>query len=91
MSINKKFPNACPACGADLKITALACTCCDTTISGSFDLPLLTKLTPEELQFVIDFVRSSGSLKVMAQQLNFSYPTVRNKLDEIIAKIDLHE
>ncbi|RZJ74088.1 MAG: DUF2089 family protein, partial [Flavobacterium sp.] len=29
----------------------------------------------------------SGSLKEMASQMGISYPTVRNKLDDLIAKI----
>ncbi len=50
-------------------------------------MPLLARLSGEDLQFVIDFVKSSGSLKDMAQQLGLSYPTVRNLLDDIIQKI----
>jgi hypothetical protein len=60
-------------------------------VSGSFELPLLSRLSGEELQFVLDFVKSSGSLKVMAQQLGLSYPTVRNLLDDIIQKIETNE
>ena len=91
MGTQKKIPNKCPACGSALKVTALACISCDTCISGSFDLPLFSRLSNEEWQFVLDFVKSSGSLKIMAQQLGFSYPTVRNMLDDIIHKINTDE
>ncbi len=77
----------CPACGSSLKVTTLGCTACETTIAGSFDLPLLARLSPEDLAFILDFVKCSGSLKVMAQQLGLSYPTVRNLLDDIITRI----
>jgi hypothetical protein len=85
--IKKTLPHVCPSCQSALKVTSLACDACETTVSGSFELPLLAKLSATDLQFVLDFVKSSGSLKVMAQQLGLSYPTVRNMLDDIIQKI----
>ncbi|MFR2062807.1 MAG: DUF2089 family protein [Alistipes sp.] len=41
--------------------------------------------------FILDFVKSSGSLKEMARKLGLSYPTVRNRLDDIIAQIQTIE
>jgi len=40
---------------------------------------------------VLDFVKSSGSLNEMAQKLGLSYPTVRNRLDDIIAQLNQFE
>jgi hypothetical protein len=85
--MKKSLPHICPSCQSPLKVTSLACETCDTTVSGSFELPLLARLSSEDLQFILDFVKSSGSLKVMAQQMGLSYPTVRNRLDDIILKI----
>jgi hypothetical protein len=87
MTPMKLFPNACPACGSNLQVTRLSCTSCDTTIQGTFELPALAKLSPEDFQFVLDFIQCSGSLKIMAQQMGLSYPTVRNRLDDIISAI----
>jgi hypothetical protein len=53
-----------------------------------YDLPLLARLTEADQQFVLRFVKSSGSLKEMAAQMKLSYPTVRNLLNEIIQKIN---
>jgi hypothetical protein len=91
MPVQKKLPHVCPACDTPLEVTSLACTSCQTTVSGSFDLPLLARLSNEDQQFVLNFVQSSGSLKVMAQQLGLSYPTVRNLLDDIISRINKNE
>ncbi len=88
MTVQKKLPHLCPACDKLLKVQSLACESCGTTVTGSFDLPLLARLSAEDLQFVLDFVKCSGSLKVMAQQLGLSYPTVRNLLDDIITRIN---
>ena len=44
-------------------------------------------LEADELNFVRRFVLSSGSLKEMAQEYGVSYPTIRQRLDELIGKI----
>lgn len=87
----KKLPIICPSCEADLKVSSLACTNCDTSISGNFDLPRLLRLSQEEQDFILDFVLSGGSLKAMAKQMNKSYPTVRNFLDQIIENLQSTE
>jgi hypothetical protein len=42
---------------------------------------------PEDQSFILEFIKSSGSLKEMARLLRLSYPTVRNRLDEIIERL----
>jgi len=78
----------CPSCDGELVAARLACRACGTSIDGQFEIPPLLQLSAEELAFVTAFVRSSGSLKAMAQHLSVSYPTVRNRLDEILAKLN---
>ena len=85
------LPYSCPGCAALLKVTSLTCAQCGTVVSGTFPLPALSQLSPEEQQFVLDFIKCSGSLKIMAQKLRLSYPSVRNLLDEIIEKIMQNE
>jgi hypothetical protein len=86
--MKKKLPVICPSCQLELKVHSLQCGSCQTTISGSFDLPVFSKLEQKEQDFIIEFVKSSGSLKIMAQQLKLSYPTVRNMLDDLIQNIN---
>jgi hypothetical protein len=86
-----KLVVTCPSCQGDLRATRLACEACGTNLDGSFDLPALLKLPAEDLAFVSAFVRSSGSLKAMAQHEGASYPTVRNRLDQIIARLEALE
>ncbi len=83
-----KLPIICPSCEAELKVQSLQCDECQTNINGSFELPIFLKLDLKEQNFVMEFVQTSGSLKVMAQKLNLSYPTVRNMLDDLISKIE---
>ncbi|RYY32757.1 MAG: DUF2089 family protein [Sphingobacteriaceae bacterium] len=85
--INHKLPCICPSCSSVLQVTSLGCAACETVVSGKFQLPQLAELDVNDQQFIIDFVKNSGSLKIMAQQLGLSYPTVRNLLDDIILKL----
>ena len=69
----------------------LFCEECDTEVCGSFELPVLARLTENEQQFAIAFIKSSGSLKDMAKNMGVSYPTVRNVLDDLIDKLNKME
>lgn len=63
------------------------CENCGTDVEGQFTLPELASLSADDQAFVCDFVKASGSLKEMATVMKISYPTVRNRLDDIIAKM----
>ena len=89
--MQKKLPHICPSCSSELNVQSLRCSRCETVVSGEFSLPMLARFTSEEQDFIIEFVKSSGSLKVMAQKLNLSYPSVRNLLDDLIVKIENNE
>jgi hypothetical protein len=87
--MSPKLPIHCPACSNTLNVSQLHCNHCETTVNGNFSLPLFLKLLPEEQEFILQFLTNSGSLKEMAKQMNNSYPTIRNKLDDLIEKIKL--
>jgi len=89
--MKKNLPANCPSCRGRLSVKSLICETCDTQVSGIFSLPLLGSLSDADQEFIINFVKSSGSLKLMAKQMNLSYPTVRNRLDEVIARIEEEE
>lgn len=82
-----KLPTKCPSCEQQLLVSKLVCTHCETEVSGKYDLPVLMQLDVEEQEFVLQFLINSGSLKEMANQMGKSYPTVRNRLDDLIGKI----
>jgi hypothetical protein len=83
----KELPTICPACGQVLRVQKLYCDNCATGIDGTYDLPPLARLSLQEQEFILEFVKVSGSLKEMSQLLSLSYPTVRNRLDDIIEKL----
>jgi hypothetical protein len=68
-------------------VTRLSCASCDLQLEGQFEIPRLLSLDPADLEFVLRFVKASGSLKEMARIEGRSYPTIRARLDEIIARL----
>lgn len=88
LTTEKKLPQLCPSCLNKLSVKKLVCMNCETEVDGLYQMPTLSALTPEEQAFVIDFMKSSGSLKDMAKIMGLSYPSVRNYLDEIISKLN---
>ena len=82
-----RLPSQCPSCSSPLSVAQLRCTCCATRLEGDFELPALARLSEDDLLFVQEFVMASGSLKAMAQIRNLSYPTLRNRLDDLIGRL----
>jgi len=85
------LPTICPSCQSQLKVKNLNCVQCNTEVNGLYDLPPVVCLSHDEQEFILQFIKCSGSLKDMAKYLKLSYPTVRNMLDEIILKIKKYE
>ncbi len=74
----------CPVCGQDLTVVRYHCEHCDTSIEGRFDNGAFPGLTPEQVGFVKTFVRCEGKINRMEQEIGLSYPTIRNRLHEVI-------
>lgn len=73
----------CPACGGPLVITEIQCSHCHLKMQGEFKPGLFSTLSDDQLTFVRAFLRVRGNLSEMEKVLGVSYPTIRNKLDEI--------
>lgn len=77
-------PTICPICQSELEVARLHCSSCDTSIEGHFAMGQFSNLTPEQLEFVFTFVRCEGKINRMEQEVGLSYPTIRNRLHEVI-------
>lgn len=82
-----KLPIVCPSCDHELNVSRMKCPQCTTEVSGNYELPVLLKLNREEQDFILNFFLFSGSIKEIAKQSDLSYPTMRNKMDDLIEKI----
>jgi hypothetical protein len=78
------LPTRCPICDGEITVTRIYCRDCDTTIEGRFTGGPFSDLTKEQLGFVEIFVRNEGKIKRMEDELSLSYPTIRNRLHEVI-------
>lgn len=74
----------CPVCSNTLVVTRLHCDSCDTTIKGRFVGGPFAHLTNDQLSFIEVFVRCEGKIKSMESEMGLSYPTIRNRLHEVI-------
>ncbi|KAF0112222.1 MAG: hypothetical protein FD147_283 [Chloroflexi bacterium] len=83
--INKSL-SKCPVCDEDLAVTRLYCVNCNTTIEGHFvaEHTPFGHLSPEQMQFLLTFVRCEGRLNRMEDEMKLSYPTLRSRLNEIV-------
>ena len=84
----KILPVNCPACRGLLEVRRLECAECGTAVEGRFELPVLAGLPPEDQEFILSLLKASGSLKELAARYGISYPTVRNRLDSLIEKVE---
>jgi hypothetical protein len=80
----KPSMSKCPVCGNELTVIRLHCDSCDTSIEGRFANSVLPGLNEEQLDFVETFIRCEGKITRMEDELNLSYPTIRNRLHEVI-------
>jgi hypothetical protein len=83
----RKILEQCPTCGGPLTITELTCDRCQTQVRSRYAPCAFCALTAEQLVFARLFIENRGNLKDMEKALGVSYPTVRNKLEEIAARL----
>jgi hypothetical protein len=88
---NAKIPEKCPSCDGGLVVTRLECPDCGTEVSGRFESRPVSRLAPDDEDFVFYFVRNKGNLKEMERELGGSYWTMRRRLDQIVEQLDLEK
>lgn len=81
--MNREVIGKCPVCGKEMEVTRLSCNYCNTTIEGSFTLCKFCRLGDEQ-KFAEIFIKNRGNIKEIEKELGISYPTVRNKLEDVI-------
>lgn len=83
----KRNLTKCPVCEGELIITRYECDNCRTKIEGNFQQNGFSELNNEQIEFIKVFLVSHGSIKEVEKQLGISYPTVKNRLSEIVKVI----
>src|SRR5690348_14667086 len=78
-----------PVSGGELVVTRLESPQSGLVIEGAFSLGWIGRLTPEQLEFVGHLVRNRGNVQKVAADLSIAYNTARNRLDDIVAALDV--
>lgn len=84
-----KIPKQCPSCSQDLTITELSCRNCGTTVRGSYEPDVFSRLSPYDYNFVLLFLKTKGNIKEMERELGISYWTIRSKLNGVVDQMGL--
>ncbi|MCK9557472.1 MAG: DUF2089 family protein [Candidatus Cloacimonetes bacterium] len=77
----------CPICHKELVIREYHCPSCKVSFEGDFSRNWLEGFTASQLEFIKLFLLVQGNLKELQKRLGISYPTVKNRLSEIIGII----
>lgn len=79
------LPNRCPFGGGEIVVTQFYCPETNITIDGRFSVNApFAQLSPEQLEFMETFVRCEGKLSRLEGEMGLSYPTLRNRLHDVI-------
>ena len=70
-----------------MAIAQMRCAPCGVAIDGRFRTSVLGALPVEHQRFIEMFILAGGSLKEIAERADVSYPTVRSRLDKVIAAL----
>ena len=77
----------CPNCASPMTVSQCCCCACDMTLAGDFELPALAKLSAPQTALAMVFLKTHGSIRATGETLGISYPTVKNRLDEICQQL----
>ena len=81
--------NKCPSCQTDLEIAVLQCPNCGLELKNRFELSPFDRLSKDNANFLISFLRNRGNMKKLQEELKLSYPAAKKKLDELLAALDI--
>jgi hypothetical protein len=84
---HNRLVTQCPVCSGRLHVTHLKCGECATELSGEFAPNEFARLAPDKLDFLRTFLTCRGNLKEVEGALGISYPTVRARLDNVLAAL----
>jgi hypothetical protein len=84
-----QVPGKCSICGHDITVTNFVCTHCKTKTEGEFVPCRFCSLKREQLDFIEAFLKCRGNIKDVEKELGLSYPTIRNRLEEVLQTLGL--
>jgi len=83
----QKYINKCLYCGNnEMIIREIECPNCGVHVSGTFQIPdtPFENLSEKQVGFMLNYIRCEGRFNRLEEELNLSYPTLRNRLNDLI-------
>jgi hypothetical protein len=87
----KTMVSQCPVCGSGMAVSELTCESCGSALRGRFQIPSLCCLPDDLYQFLLVFIKNRGVIRDVEKELGISYPTVRSRLDAVLAALGYGE
>jgi hypothetical protein len=79
---------SCPSCGLPMQTAAMSCTVCGVKIEGNFSETFFNRLSPEDQQFLEQYLLAGFSIKTLEQSSTLGYAAIRSRLDRLIANYE---
>ena len=84
----KLLSSSCPSCGLSMQTTAMSCAVCGLKIEGSFSETFFGKLSPEDQNFLEQYLLAGFSIKTLEQRSSLGYAAIRSRLDRLMANYE---
>ena len=82
---HKNLSNQCPCCGLKMQVAAMGCTACGVKVEGPFNDSIVSRLSSDDQQFLLDYLLSGFSIKALEENTDLGYAAIRTRLDKLIA------
>ena len=76
-----------PSSGGEFIVTRLECPESGVALEGPFSLGWISRLSPDQLDFVGVLLQNRSNVQRVAAELGMSYNTARARLDEIVTAL----
>lgn len=86
-----RAPAKCPVCSERLITLRVGCPNCATELSGHFTQCRYCSLDSSDARLLEVFLRGRGNLRDVQAELGVSYPTARQRLNDVLNRLGFGE
>lgn len=86
-----RAPATCPVCSERLITLRVGCPNCGTELSGHFTACRYCSLDAADARLLEVFLRGRGNLRDVQADLGVSYPTARQRLNDLLNRLGFGE
>lgn len=79
----------CPICNERLITKKLSCNQCGLELTHNFSLSKFSYLSNEEIEFIEQYLKHRGNVKILQKKLNTSSHSIKKQLDHVLFSLGL--